>query len=90
MMRISNLDLIVNKGGNFMKTTESSLQKCEAFSKENKFKPGDKVYHRNLQQYGTFIGYAWESEDECDVEFVEEDDYVEQKHVSVNQLELVQ
>lgn len=33
-----------------------------------KFKPGDRVYHRNLKEYGTFIGYAWESEEECDVD----------------------
>lgn len=29
---------------------------------EKKFKPGDRVYHKNLKQYGTFIGYAWEFE----------------------------
>ena len=40
---------------------------------EKKFKSGDRVYHRNLKQYGKFIGYAWESDDECDVEFEEED-----------------
>ena len=53
---------------------------------EKKFKSGDRVYHSNLKQYGKFIGYAWESDDECDVEFEEEDGYVEQKHVSVNWL----
>ncbi len=53
---------------------------------ETKFNKGDRVYHKNLKQYGTFIGYAWESNDECDVEFEAEDDYVESKHVSVNQL----
>ena len=31
------------------------------------FKPGDRVYHKNLKLYGTFIDYAWESDDECDV-----------------------
>ncbi len=55
---------------------------------EKKFKPGDRVYHKNLKQYGKFIDYAWESDDECDVEFEAEDGYVEQKHVSVNWLEL--
>ena len=55
---------------------------------EKKFKPGDRVYHRNLKQYGKFISYAWESDDECDVEFEEEDGYVEQKHVSVSWLDL--
>lgn len=55
---------------------------------EKKFKPGDRVYHRNLKQYGTFIGYAWESNEECDVDFEMEDGDLEQKHVSVNWLEL--
>ncbi len=55
---------------------------------KKKFKQGDRVYHRNLEQYGKFIGYAWESDDECDVEFEAEDGYVEQKHVSVSWLEL--
>ena len=55
---------------------------------EKKFKSGDRVYHRNLKQYGKFIGYAWESDEECDVEFIDDDGYVEQKHVSINQLKL--
>lgn len=55
---------------------------------EKKFKEGDRVYHRNLQMYGTFLGYAWESDEECDVDF--ETEYgLEQKHVSVNWLDLV-
>ena len=52
-----------------------------------KFNPGDRVYHRNLEMYGTFIEYAWESDGECDVKF--EEDGLEQRHVSVNWLELV-
>lgn len=55
---------------------------------EKKFNPGDKVYHRNLKKYGTFIGYAWESKEECNVDFEIEDGAIEQKHVSVNWLEL--
>ena len=54
---------------------------------EKKFKPGDRVYHRNLKQYGTFVGYAWESEEECDVDFEMEDGEIEQKHVSASWLE---
>ena len=50
------------------------------------FKPGDRVYHKNLKLYGTFIDYAWESDDECDVYFELEDGEIEQKHVSVNWL----
>lgn len=53
-----------------------------------RFKEGDRVYHRNLQEYGTFLGYAWESDEECDVDF-ETENGQEQKHVSVNWLELV-
>lgn len=53
-----------------------------------KYKAGDRVYHKNLKMYGIFIGYAWESEQECDVDF--ETEYgIEQRHVSVNWLELV-
>lgn len=52
---------------------------------ENRFKHGDKVYHRNLKEYSTFIEYAWESDEECDVEFVM-NNTIEQRHVSVNML----
>lgn len=55
---------------------------------EKKFKHGDRVYHRNLKQYGIFIEYAWESDEECDVNFETEDCEMEQKHVSVSWLEL--
>lgn len=54
------------------------------------FKKGDRVYHRNLKRYGTFIGYAWESDTECDVEFDTEDGEPEQLHVSVGWLVLAQ
>ena len=54
---------------------------------EKKFKSGDRVYHRNLKQYGKFIGYAWESDEECGVDF-ETEDGLEQKHVSVSWLDL--
>ncbi len=52
---------------------------------EKKFKPGDMVYHKNLKLEGKFLGYAWESDDEADVEFVI-DGEIEQRHVSINQL----
>lgn len=54
------------------------------------FKPGDRVYHKNLKLYGTFIDYAWESDDECDVDFEMEDGEIEQRHVSVSWLQLVE
>ena len=53
------------------------------------FKPGDRVYHKNLKLYGTFIDYAWESDDECDVDFEMENEENEQRHVSVSCLEKV-
>lgn len=53
------------------------------------FTNGDKVYHRNLKLIGTFVGYAWESDQEADVDFEMEDGYIEQKHVSINQLEKI-
>lgn len=63
----------------------SSITKDE---ESKTFKQGDRVYHRNLKLYGTFVGYAWESEEECDVCFEMEDGEIEQKHVSVKWLDL--
>ena len=51
-----------------------------------KFKPGDRVYHKNLKLYGIFVDYAWNSDDECYVDFEMEDGEIEQIHVSVNWL----
>ena len=51
------------------------------------FEAGDRVYHKNLELYGTFDGYDWASDDTCLVccedEFGHNDDY---KCVSLNQL----
>lgn len=55
---------------------------------KKKFKTGDRVYHKNLKQYGIFVDYAWESDEECDVDFEMEDGELEHKHVSVSWLEL--
>lgn len=54
---------------------------------EKEFKHGDRVYHRNLKQFGFFIEYSWETEEECDVDFEMENGEMEQKHVSVSWLE---
>ena len=54
---------------------------------QEEFKPGDKVYHRQLKLYGIFIDYAWESDTECDVDFEMEDAEIEQRHVTVSRLE---
>lgn len=60
---------------------------CKECAEKIEFKLGDIVYHKNLRLVGTFIGYAWESDEEADVEFKMEDGCIEQRHVSVNQLE---
>ncbi len=57
---------------------------------DKKFKQGDRVYHKNLKQYGIFIGYTYLSEEECYVEFETEDGEIEQKHVCVSWLEPAQ
>ena len=56
---------------------------------EKKFKTGDKVYHKNLKKYGTFVDYARNSDEECHVNFEMEDGGSEQRHVSVNCLDLL-
>ena len=40
-----------------------------------KFKSGDKVYHRHLKQFGTFIQYNTLSDEECYVDFIDEDGF---------------
>ena len=52
-----------------------------------KFEKGDRVFHKNLKLFGTFVGYAWESDKEADVDLEMEDGFIEQRHVSVNWLE---
>jgi hypothetical protein len=51
------------------------------------FKKGDRVFHKNLKLFGTFVDYAWETNEEADVDFEMEDGYIEQRHVSINQLQ---
>lgn len=81
-------------------TKTSSIDLCPECMEEMKnmikkiqdkkfFKPGDKVYHRQLKLYGTFIDYAWETDEECDVDFKMEDGEIEQRHVTVSRLEKV-
>ena len=50
------------------------------------FKLGNRVYHKNLKLYGTFVEYAWGSDEECDVDFEMKDGEIEQRHVSVSWL----
>lgn len=51
------------------------------------FKKGDRVFHKNLELFGTFVDYAWETNAEADVDFEMEDGHIEQRHVSINQLQ---
>lgn len=52
------------------------------------FKKSDRVFHKNLKLFGTFVDYAWENpNEEADVDFEMEDGYIEQRHVSINQLQ---
>ena len=51
------------------------------------FNKGDRVFHKNLKLFGTFVDYAWETNAEADVDFEMEDGYIEQRHVSINQLQ---
>lgn len=55
---------------------------------EKKFKFGDRVYHRNLKMYGTFMGYS-KSKEECNVDF-ETEGGTDQRCVSANWLVLAE
>lgn len=37
------------------------------------FKEGDRVFHRNLKRYGTYVEDDWASDDSCYVKFDNED-----------------
>lgn len=51
-------------------------------------KAGDRVYHKNLQRFGTYVEDDWASDDSCFVNFDTEDEYEDVLCVSKNQLEL--
>ena len=51
----------------------------------DKFKNGDKVFHKNLEEYGVFEDYDWADKYSCFVTFYE-DGYENFKCVSLNQL----
>jgi len=56
---------------------------------EDKFKVGDRVFHRNLKILGTFEGYDKLDTDTCYVNFDTDDGHDDERRVSLNQLELV-
>ena len=57
--------------------------------KNIKFKTGDRVFHKGLELIGTFIEYAWSSDDEAIVKFDNRDNPDDCRHISVNQLEML-
>lgn len=50
------------------------------------FKKGDRVVHLGLKLVGTFMKYAWNSDEEAIVKFDNEDNPDDCRHISVNQL----
>lgn len=54
-----------------------------------KFKSGDRIYHINLNLYGTFIDYVFGDDNECDVELKTENGIVEYNNISVRCIKLV-
>lgn len=53
---------------------------------KNKFKIGDKVFHKNLEEYGVFESYNNYDDDSCFVTFYSDGYYPSCKCVSLNQL----
>lgn len=51
------------------------------------FKKGDRVFHKGLELIGTFMEYAWNSDEEAIVKFDNADNPDDCRHVSVNQLQ---
>ena len=51
------------------------------------FKKGDRVFHKDLELIGTFMEYAWNSDEEAIVKFDNADNPDDCRHISVNQLQ---
>lgn len=51
------------------------------------FKKGDRVFHKGLELIGTFMEYAWNSDEEAIVKFDNADNPDDCRHISVNQLQ---
>lgn len=76
---------------NYRDFTTFDIQKIIVEEKDKMdFKKGDRVFHKNLQLTGTFIEYDWTGKDEAWVEFDNEDGYEDCRHISTNQLVLVE
>lgn len=55
-----------------------------------RYEIGDRVFHKNLGMHGTFVEYDWTGNSECHVDFDNEDGFEDCRHVSTNQLILVE
>lgn len=51
------------------------------------FTKGDRVFHKGLELIGTFMEYAWNSDEEAIVKFDNADNPDDCRHISVNQLQ---
>ena len=51
---------------------------------------GDRVYHKNLKRYGTYVEDDWASDDSCFIKFDSEDNYDDILCVSKNLLQIVE
>lgn len=56
---------------------------------EFRFKAGDRVYHKNLKMYGIFVEYDWTGLTECHVDFDNDEGFEDCRHVTTNQLILI-
>lgn len=53
------------------------------------FKKGDRVFHKGLELVGTFVEYAWNSDEEAIVKFDNEDNPDDCRHISVKWLQKI-
>ena len=47
------------------------------------------MLHKNLQMKGTFVEYDWTGADEAWIDFDNKDNYEDCRHISTNQLVLI-
>lgn len=59
----------VGENQQMQKELAQAVRNTKAEKKHKHFETGDRVYHTKIQQYGTFVSYACESDEECYVDF---------------------
>ena len=72
------------------RTAEEILNAVLESEKNMEFEKGDRVFHKSLQLEGTFVEYDWTGKEEAWVDFDNEDGYEDCRHISTNQLELIE